>query len=129
MARDVAGLALGMELLEPGFAKTLRPASDAADLVVGRLVLPADPLIDAALDLALEQSGWSHEAVVLPEWDDATAAAGLLLVVEAYESDGALLAADRAGIGADVRERLVQGRDAEPAAVRVGPGGPAAVGG
>ena len=54
MARTVAGLVTGMELLEPGFA-----VGDAggADLTVGRLVLEADPAITAALDRALRPGG------------------------------------------------------------------------
>ncbi len=117
MAKGVAGLVLGMELLEPGFSASVLPAADTADLVVGRLVLPADPLIDAALDEALRVSGWRCEAVVVPEWDAATRDAGQVLVVEAHESNAALLAADPEGIGPDVRQRLVQGGKAERSAV------------
>jgi amidase len=47
MARDVAGLVLGMELLEPGFAVT-RPAT-----TVGRIRTGGDPAIEAAVDEAL----------------------------------------------------------------------------
>src|SRR5437016_2656449 len=49
MARDVAGLLLGMQLLEPGFAVALSPPA-----VVGRYRLPeTDPAIDEAVDRAL----------------------------------------------------------------------------
>src|SRR5580658_6929953 len=53
MARDVAGLVVGMELLEPGF----RVAPDGP-LRVGRLRVDADPLIDAAIDAALRATEW-----------------------------------------------------------------------
>ena len=45
----------------------------------------------------------------VPGWDDATMQAGLLLVVEAWHADGALVAQDPAGISDAVRERLELG--------------------
>ena len=51
MAHDVAGLLVGMELLEPGFVVDVPAAGHAA-----RLRLPGidvDPRIDAAVDSAL----------------------------------------------------------------------------
>src|SRR3954466_9058018 len=48
MARDVTGLMLGMQLLEPGFA----PAESAAT-TVGRVRTDSDPRIEAAVDDAL----------------------------------------------------------------------------
>jgi amidase len=106
MARTVGGLVTGMQLLEPGFSVA---GVDAVDLVVGRLPIPADPAITAALDRALAAVGWDCRDLALPGWDDATLQAGLLLVVEAWASDGSLLATDPDGIGAGVRERLELG--------------------
>jgi amidase len=106
MARPVAGLTLGMELLEPGFSPAPAPG---AGLVVGRLRPPADPRIDAAVDAALHLAGCDWHDVDVPEWDQATRDAGLLLVVEAWESNRSLVAQDPDGIGADVRERLQLG--------------------
>src|ERR1700722_5697896 len=54
MARTVAGLVTGMQLLEPGF--TVAEAR-SADLSVGRLAIEADPLITSALDRALGLAG------------------------------------------------------------------------
>ncbi len=54
LARDVAGLVRGMELLEPGFGVAPLPAR----LVVGRLRVAADPAIDAAVDDALAKAGF-----------------------------------------------------------------------
>ena len=98
MARTVAGLVTGMELLEPGFA-----VGDAggADLTVGRLALEADPAITAALDRALDLVGWDCRDLAVPGWDDATMQAGLLLVVEAWQSDASLVAEDPEGISAE----------------------------
>ena len=114
MARDVSGLVLGMELLEPGF--TVAP-SPGADLVVGRLRPPADPLIDAAVDDALSRTEWDWRDLDVPDWDRATRDAGLLLVVEAWESNRVLAARDPAGIGADVRERLQMGSACDAATI------------
>ncbi len=104
MARTVAGLVVGMELLEPGFR-----AADRADMTIARLRVPTDPLIDAAIDAALASAEWSCADLDLPEWDAATMHAGLLLVVEAWESNKELVALDPDGIGDDVRQRLTMG--------------------
>jgi amidase len=53
MARDVAGLVRGMELLEPGFV-----VAETTGVAIGRLRPPADPLIDAAVDRALFDAEW-----------------------------------------------------------------------
>ena len=112
MARDVAGLVTGMKLLEPGF----EVAKDR-EVRVARLRVEADPLIDEAVDRALAASEWSVVDIELPEWDEATAGAGLLLVVEAWATDGALVerASDR--IGADVVTRMSFGKDVDAQSV------------
>jgi amidase len=104
MARDVAGLVVGMELLEPGFA----PA-ETTGVTIGRLRPPADPLIDAAVDRALGWSEWPVMELTLPAWDQATGDAGLLLMVEAWRSNRVLMEKDPEGIGTLVRERLALG--------------------
>ena len=106
MARTVAGLVTGMELLEPGFRV---PALDGTDLVIGRLSVEADPAITAALDRAIGLAGWESRDLVLPGWDDATVQAGLLLVVEGWASDSWLVQRDPEGISDGVRERLELG--------------------
>jgi amidase len=106
MARTVAGLVTGMELLEPGFTVA---GQEVSDLVIGRVPIDADPVITAALDEALGLVGWDWRAVEVPGWDDATLQAGLLLVVEAWQSDGSLVAEDPDGISDGVRERLELG--------------------
>ncbi len=117
MARDVAGLVVGMELLEPGFAAA--QASDVAELRVGLVPVEADPVISAAIDRAVRLTGWERTELPLAKaWHQATALAGLLLVVEAWSSDRALMARDPEGIGADVRERLIMGSSFDDATVR-----------
>ena len=112
MARDVAGLVLGMELLEPGFA-----VADTTGVAVARFRPPADPLIDAAVDRALTVAEWPVLDVALPQWDRATADAAFLLVVEAWASNRDLVERDPEGIGVEVRTRLQMG--AAPAATAV----------
>jgi amidase len=104
MARDVAGLVVGMDLLEPGFA-----VAETTGVTIGRLRPPADPLIDAAVDKALHDAEWPIVEMNVPEWDKATGDAGLLLMVEAWGSNQALVARDPDGIGDLVRERLAMG--------------------
>jgi amidase len=113
MARDVAGLVRGMQLLEPGFV-----SAEPGDLAVGRIPIDADPAISAGIDRALNEVGWSCEELPVPGWDAATAQAGLLLVVEAWHSDSALVAEHPEQIGDDVRGRLELGSSFDDAAVR-----------
>jgi amidase len=112
LARDVAGLVVGMELLEPGFA-----VAETTGVTIGRLRPPADPLIDAAVDKALRDAEWPVLELDVPEWDQATGDAGLLLMVEAWESNQALVARDPDGIGDLVRERLVMGGSFDAATI------------
>ena len=99
LARDVAGLVRGMQLLEPGFALG-QPVTS-----VGRLRLPSAPGVDAAVDAALEPL--STVDVTLPGWDEASAAAGVLLSHEAHGLVGHLVATGR--VGADVAGHLARG--------------------
>jgi amidase len=101
MARDVAGLVLGMELLEPGFS-----VGERAPVRVARLRVEADPVIDAAIDRALDVVEWEVSEIELPRWHEATAAAGVLLVTEAWETDRELVERRADEIGADVVGRL-----------------------
>ena len=97
MARDVTGVIVGMELLEPGF----RVAEDAPR-AVGRLRVPdVDPAIDSAVDRALSQAELEVVPIELPGWDASRAAAATLLIAEAWANDHHLLATD--GVGEDVR--------------------------
>lgn len=106
MARDVEGLVVGMELLEPGFR-----VGSAGRLRVGRLVVDADPAIDAAVDRALAATGWEVTPVRLPDWDAATVNSGILLVAEAWTTVGRLVD----GVADDVADRLRLGRDVDGA--------------
>jgi amidase len=112
MARDVAGLVTGMELLEPGFA-----VAETTGVTIGRLRPPVDPLIEAAVDRVLLDVEWPVLELVASGWERATADTALLLVAEAWDSNRALVTRDPEGIGSDVRERLLSGARFDAAAV------------
>jgi amidase len=112
MARDMSGVLTGMQLLEPGF----EPAAKSPTRV-GRLRVECDPVIDAAIDAALQATGWEVVEVQLPEWDEANFACGLLLVAEAWETDGKLAESTPEKISDSVLERLRMGRDLDTGTV------------
>jgi amidase len=109
MAVDVAGVAAGMMLLEPGFTLDALPAAR-----IGRIRpagIDVDPDIDAAIDVALARSGLEVIEVDLPGWPAARDAVGVILDSEAAESNR-MLVDDLARpdlLGADVRARLAGG--------------------
>jgi amidase len=115
MALDVAGVAAGMAMLEPGF--TLDAPAAAR---VGR-IRPAgfdvDPDIDAAVDAALARSGIDVVDIDLPGWHEARQAAGIIIDAEAADSNRGLLddPVRRRLLGADVRARLIEGGATTPA--------------
>jgi amidase len=103
IARDVAGLVTGMQLLEPGFAiATESPAT------LGRLRLPAAAAIDEAVDDALRCAGLSLEDASAPGWDTAYGDGATILLVEAAEHHGALLQAAEP-LGDDVAGKIAAG--------------------
>jgi amidase len=108
LSRDVAGVAAGMALLEPGFAVSAGPARR-----VGRLRLAqgsVDRRIDAAVDAALARSGLEVTDVSLPGWQDALRAGRMIMVAEAAQSDAHLLAdpVTAAKISQEVRVRFAE---------------------
>src|ERR1700729_3914930 len=90
MARDVAGVAAALALLEPGFS-----VSVAAATRIGR-IRPAgvdvDPVIDAAVDAALALCGVEVIEVDLPGWSSARRTCDVIVDAEAVVSNRALLA-------------------------------------
>ncbi len=115
MARDVRGIVEGMALLDPGFTE-----ASAASPTIGRVRLPdVDPQIDAALDELLATSEREVVEVALPGWEAAQDAAWAVMFHEVWRVDRHLHERDAAGLGADVRERLEQGRGVAEADYRV----------
>ena len=101
LARDVAGLAAGMALLEPGFT-----VAAAAPLTIGRLAIDADPVITEAIGAALRTAGFDVQPVTIPELDAVIAASLTVLNAEAWATNAALVRTSADKIGADVRDRL-----------------------
>jgi amidase len=108
MARDVAGVAAGLALLEPGFSVDV-----AAAARVGRIRLAdvdVDPVIDAAVDAALARCGVEVIEVSLPGWGAARRTSDVIIDAEAAVSNRALLAdpARRDLLSPRVRAGLVE---------------------
>jgi amidase len=102
MARDVAGLAAGMALLEPGFTIATDPPR-----TVALLTIDADPVISDAVHTALRAAGLEVRPVTVPILLEAIDAAMIVLNAQAWETNRSLLAAAPDLIGEDVRERLL----------------------
>ena len=97
MATTVAGITLGMQLLEPGFEPSGAPAQ-----VIGRIRTSGHPDIEAAIDAALRTSGLD---VVTLDWNglDIGAQAFMgLFFSEIWAVDHDLVNAHPDGVGEDV---------------------------
>jgi amidase len=103
MARDVAGVAAGMALLEPGFSVECAPPR-----TVGVLALDADPRITWAIDAALRSAEFDLVPVSIPGLDAIIAASITVLDAQAWQANKDLFTASADQLGADVRDRLKQ---------------------
>jgi amidase len=108
MAADVAGVAAGMALLEPGFAAAATPAASLGRLRPAGVI--ADPAIDAAVDEALRRSEIGVEELELDGWRDALSATYAIMDLEVIAANGWLMAdpVSRAKLGPRVRDRLAE---------------------
>ncbi|MQA77156.1 MAG: amidase [Streptosporangiales bacterium] len=87
LAPDVAGLVLGMRLMEPGFAAGPDPSR-----TVARLRFPGtEPAVDEAVDAALAAAGLDVADEMVPDWDRWIAAADDLMLAEGYPAHRHLL--------------------------------------
>jgi amidase len=106
LAADVAGLILGMQLLEPGF--TVAPVT--GPLRVGRLRIPAADEIDDAVTAVLRATSWEVSEVDPADWLTATQWTGPLLVAEAYQACRDVFDDHAEQLSPDVARRLDAGR-------------------
>lgn len=83
LARDVAGLVVGMRLAEPGFTVAV-PPPDRAPTAARLRPADVDPAVDAAVDEALEAAGVRWTDVEVPDWADWCEDADTLLVREGW---------------------------------------------
>src|SRR4051812_6944294 len=108
MARDVAGVVLGMQLLEPLFE-----VAHVAPTTVGRFRLQnTDPEIDAAIDRALAAAELEVVDIELPGWMKAYADNGIILIAEAWQNNKHLVGKE--GLGEHVATRIELGRGIAP---------------
>jgi amidase len=104
LARDVAGVATGMRLIEPGFTVATRPAR-----LIGRLRIDGvEAAVEDTVDAALDATGLTVRDVRLPGWDETYEILGTIIVGELWRAHHALLDAD--GVGAFVNDGLHAGR-------------------
>jgi amidase len=104
LARDVAGVATGMRLLEPGWTPASRPAR-----VIGRLrVGGAEAAVEDAIDAALSDAGLTVRPVRLPGWEASWEAIDTIIVGELWNAHHTLM--DAEGLGALVNDGLRAGR-------------------
>jgi amidase len=118
MARDVAGVVAGMDLLEPGFAAAVEQRRAQLRRRVALLVGPGDepaaPGLDTAVIAACERAGIEVVIRHAPWWNDVAAQSLTVLVGEAWRGLRHLLdradgleprIAARIGIGESVSDR------------------------
>lgn len=101
MATTVAGVELGMRLLDPGFGPLPAPAG-----VLGRVRLGAAGWVEDAVDSLLAAAGLPVVDVELAGWDAATEAGATVLYGEAVRIHAALIAAHAEELGAETRARI-----------------------
>lgn len=89
IARDVAGLVLGMQMLEPGFSID----GVAAATVIGRVAspVPVDSELEDVVDRALRNAERNVEPVELEGWDRGSRAFAAVIGYEAWQSDKDLM--------------------------------------
>jgi amidase len=97
MATSVAGLALGMELLEPGFA-----IAESGARRIGRVRTSGLPEIEAAVDQALRAAELDVVDLALPGWDLGTFAFTAIYFSELWDADHELVEQHRDGVGDDI---------------------------
>ncbi len=111
MAADVAGLILGMQLLEPGFA--VAPADGPPR--VGRVRVPAAQEIDDAVTRVLNEASWEVTDVDPADWLTATKWTLPPLVAEAYRSNQDIVDRHADRLTPGVAQRMEAGRQVTPA--------------
>jgi amidase len=112
MGRTADDVLRGMTLLDPGFSPQHTLPSR-----LGRLRLPAEPRIDAAVDAALSATGIEVVDIDLPGWGPATDAAMTIMGAEAWTVHADLWRAHAGELSPDVAARLESGSRIDPAAV------------
>jgi amidase len=107
MARNIDDVVTGMELLEPGFAKSYHETPQTR--TIGRVRVPGvpvDPLIDEAIDRALLACGVAVLDITIPFWNEVYEAAIVVLLAEAWTGNRSLLEPTNLGVSEVTEARL-----------------------
>ncbi|MBA2389288.1 MAG: amidase [Geodermatophilaceae bacterium] len=104
LARDIAGVVTGMQLMEPGFDPS------GAITTVGRVRRPgADPDVEAAVDEVLAAWGVDVIDIVLDGWAAADTAFEQIIGAEAYAADRHWVEDSPDRVGELVTRRILEG--------------------
>lgn len=109
MAGSIGGLALGMELLEPGFA--IAPSAAGR---IGRVRMGGLPQIEAAVDQALRAAELDVVDVPLPGWDLGAFAFAAIYFSELWDADHELVEQHRDGVGDDIAATVAMAEPFRP---------------
>ena len=110
VARTVADVVHGMDLLEPGFAASVQTHTMPRQIARVRPTnIAGDPAVDAAIDSALLQAGVAVVDVVIGGWLPVHQAGLLVLLGEAWRTDAWLLGDEYDGVSPAGRARLHSG--------------------
>lgn len=107
IARDVAGVTMGMSLLQPGFTPAASPAA-----VIGRVRVPGeDPVIERAIDEALGEAEIEVVEIELPGWDGAFDAALSIALPEGFRNHGEMIEREPENVGKATAAMILKGRE------------------
>ena len=122
LARTVAEVIVGMDMIEAGFVEEVSAAGAQMNRRIGRVVgrlAEVDPVVQAAVDATLDRFRSECDVeiveVEIPGWEAAHAAGLTVLLGEAWRSNRNLLRGS--GVGDDVAARLRLGEHVSPDAL------------
>lgn len=101
LARDITGVTLGMQLLEPGFT----PRQTSA-VRIGRLKTTSFPEIEQAVDDALHAAEFEVVELELPGWQEGNGAFTTIFLCETWDTDHRLAEEHPDGVGEDIKQML-----------------------
>lgn len=112
LARTITDLAVGATLLD----ERLTTGDVTPSATIGRFRLPdTEPTVDAAVDTALLEAGFTVVEVDLPGWDEAHRAATTVLFGEALVVNDEIWRHHHRRLGADLVERFTFAQTISPA--------------
>ena len=101
LARDIGGVTLGMQLLEPGFKPSGSPARR-----IGRVRTTSLPEIEQAVDDALRAAEFEIVPIDMPDWQMGNGAFTTIFICETWDTDHHLVDEQPDGVGEDIKQLL-----------------------